>query len=192
MEVNFFTTLRASRAVLKTMVDQGSGAIVNVASVNFNLQPDGSVIDYGTAKAAVINLTRALADEFGSQGIRVNAVSPGPVNTDLWLSEDGIAETIAAASGMDAARCSGFCSCSHGRSCHCRFTLPEEVAGLVTYLASPAARASRGSTISSTGDFSARIDRKLKSKDVTRSEAKEETERGSHCVADARSMQGTE
>ena len=60
MEVNFFTTLRASRAVLKTMVDQGSGAIVNVASVNFKLQPDGSVIDYGTAKAAVINLTKAL------------------------------------------------------------------------------------------------------------------------------------
>ena len=71
-------------------------------------------------------------------GHPVNAVSPGPVNTDLWLSEDGIAETIAAASGMDG-RFSGFCSCSHGRSCHCRFTLPEEVAGLVTYLASPRA-----------------------------------------------------
>ena len=144
MEMNLFTTLRASRAVLKTMVDQGSGAIVNVASVNFSLQPDGSIIDYGTAKAAVINLTRALADEFGSQGIRVNAVSPGPVNTDLWLSENGIAETVAAASGMDVCGFRDFVLARMGGAATGRFTLPEEVAGLVTYLASPRAASITG------------------------------------------------
>lgn len=68
MQMNFFTTLRASRATLATMVTQGSGAIVNVASVNAFYQPDGATIDYGAAKAAVANLTKSLAQEFGPQG----------------------------------------------------------------------------------------------------------------------------
>jgi NAD(P)-dependent dehydrogenase (short-subunit alcohol dehydrogenase family) len=137
MEMNLFTTLRASRAVLKTMVEQRSGVIVNVASVNFNLQPDGSTIDYGLAKAAVVNLTRALAEEFGTQGIRVNAVSPGPVSTDLWLGENGIAETVAAARGVDACASRDSILTSMGGIATGRFTLPEEVAALVVFLASP-------------------------------------------------------
>ena len=68
MQMNFFTTLRASRAALATMVTQGSGAIVNVASVNAFYQPDGATIDYGAAKAAVANLTKSLAQEFGPKG----------------------------------------------------------------------------------------------------------------------------
>ena len=96
MEMNFFTGLRASRAALRHMVEQGSGTIVNMASVNAFFEPDGATIDYGAAKAAVLNLTKSLAQEFGSRGIRVNAVSPGPVSTDLWLGEHGVAETVAA------------------------------------------------------------------------------------------------
>ena len=76
MHMNFFTTLRASRAAVTAMVAQGAGAIVNVASVNAFFQPDGGTIDYGAAKAAVVNLTKSLAQEFGSKGIHVNAVSP--------------------------------------------------------------------------------------------------------------------
>ncbi len=87
MQMNFFSALRATRAALPYMVEQGSGAIVNVASVNAFFQPDGATIDYGAAKAAVVNLTKSLAQEFGSQGIHVNAVSPGPVATDLWLGK---------------------------------------------------------------------------------------------------------
>ena len=84
------------------MVEQGCGAIVNVASVNAFFQPDAGTIDYGAAKAALVNLTKTLAQEFGPHGIRVNAVSPGPVGTDLWLGEHGVAETVAAATGVDA------------------------------------------------------------------------------------------
>ena len=89
LETNFFSAVRATRAVLPTMLKQGSGSIVNIASVNAFFEPDGGVLDYGAAKAALLNLTKSLAQEFGAQGIRVNAVSPGPVSTDLWLGESG-------------------------------------------------------------------------------------------------------
>ena len=61
---------------------------------------DTGTIDYGAAKAALVNLTKSLAQEFGPRGIRVNAISPGPVSTDLWLGKDGVAETVAKATGL--------------------------------------------------------------------------------------------
>src|ERR1700690_623058 len=60
LNMDFFTTLRATRAALGPMLEQGSGAIVNVASVNAFFQPDGATVDYGVAKAAVVNLSTAL------------------------------------------------------------------------------------------------------------------------------------
>ena len=102
MQMNFFIALRTTRAALESMVEAGSGAIVNVASVNAFFQPDAATIDYGAAKAALVNLTKTLSQEFGPHGIRVNAVSPGPVATDLWLGEHGVAETVAKATGVDA------------------------------------------------------------------------------------------
>jgi NAD(P)-dependent dehydrogenase (short-subunit alcohol dehydrogenase family) len=68
MQMNFFTGLRATRAALAPMLEQGSGAIVNVASVNSFFQPDAATIDYGAAKAAVVNLSKSLAEEFGRVG----------------------------------------------------------------------------------------------------------------------------
>ena len=61
MQMNFFTGLRATRAALCPILEQGSGAIVNVASVNSFFQPDAATIDYGAAKAAVVNLLKSLA-----------------------------------------------------------------------------------------------------------------------------------
>jgi NAD(P)-dependent dehydrogenase (short-subunit alcohol dehydrogenase family) len=79
----FLYGLRATRAALPWMVEQGAGAIVNTASVNAFFQPDAGTIDYGAAKAALVNLSKSLAQEFGPNGIRVTCVSPGPVATDL-------------------------------------------------------------------------------------------------------------
>ena len=84
------------------MLEQGSGSIVNIASVNSFFQPDAATIDYGVAKAAVVNLSKSLSQEFGPKGIRVNCVSPGQVSTDLWLGEHGVAATVADATGVDA------------------------------------------------------------------------------------------
>jgi NAD(P)-dependent dehydrogenase (short-subunit alcohol dehydrogenase family) len=136
LEMNFFIALRASRAALAVMAEQGHGAIVNVASVNAFFQPDAATIDYGAAKAALVNLTKTLAQEFGPRGIRVNAVSPGPVATDLWLGEHGVAETVAKATGVDADTARKTIIAGIGGFATGRFTTPEEVATLITFLAS--------------------------------------------------------
>jgi NAD(P)-dependent dehydrogenase (short-subunit alcohol dehydrogenase family) len=136
MQMNFFIALRASRAALTEMVKNGSGAIVNVASVNAFFQPDAATIDYGAAKAALVNLTKTLAQEFGPRGIRVNAVSPGPVSTDLWLGEHGVAATVAKATGVDAETARQTIIAGIGGFATGRFTTPEEVATLITFLAS--------------------------------------------------------
>ena len=133
LQMNFFTTLRATRAALGPMLEQDSGSIVNIASVNSFFQPDAATIDYGAAKAAVVNLSKSLSQEFGPKGIRVNCVSPGQVSTDLWLGEHGVAATFAEATGVDAdtVRATAASAIATGR-----FTTPEEVATLVTMLAS--------------------------------------------------------
>ena len=136
MQMNFFIALRASRAALTEMVKNRSGAIVNVASVNAFFQPDAATIDYGAAKAALVNLTKTLAQEFGPRGIRVNAVSPGPVSTDLWLGEHGVAATVAKATGVDAETARQTIIAGIGGFATGRFTSPEEVATLITFLAS--------------------------------------------------------
>ncbi|MEY4510321.1 MAG: hypothetical protein RLZZ450_2443, partial [Pseudomonadota bacterium] len=99
MNVNFYSAVRACRAAIAQMLTQGGGNIVSTASVNAFFQPDGGTVDYGAAKAALVNLTKSLAQEFGPRGIRVNCVSPGPVSTELWLGKDGVAATVAKAMG---------------------------------------------------------------------------------------------
>jgi NAD(P)-dependent dehydrogenase (short-subunit alcohol dehydrogenase family) len=136
LDLNFFTTLRASRAALVPMVDQGHGAIVNIASVNAFFQPDGGTVDYGVAKAGVVNLTKSLSQEFGASGIRVNAISPGPVETDLWLGDHGVAATVAAMTGVDADTARERVIAGIGGFATGRFTRPDEVAALAVMLAS--------------------------------------------------------
>jgi NAD(P)-dependent dehydrogenase (short-subunit alcohol dehydrogenase family) len=136
LQMNFFTALRASRAALNVMRSQGSGTIVNVTSVNSFFEPDGGTVDYGAAKAALLNLSKSLAQEFGPQGIRVNAVSPGPVSTDLWLGDHGVAQTVAAATGVDADTARDNVLRSIGGLATGRLTTPEEVATLIAVLAS--------------------------------------------------------
>jgi NAD(P)-dependent dehydrogenase (short-subunit alcohol dehydrogenase family) len=136
MQLNFFAALRATRAALGPMVEQGGGAIVNTASVNAFFQPDAGTIDYGAAKAALVNLSKSLAQEFGPHGIRINCVSPGPVATDLWLGDHGVAATVAEASGVDAETARERVVAGIGGFATGRFTTPEEVATLIVLLAS--------------------------------------------------------
>lgn len=131
LNLTFMAAVRTTRAVLPGMLDAGRGAIVNVVSVNAFL-PDPGVIDYSAAKAALGNLSKALSQELGPRGIRVNSVSPGPVSTDLWLGGHGVAETVAEAQGGDPAKVAEE---QAGQAATGRFTKPEEVADLVVLLA---------------------------------------------------------
>ena len=135
MQLNFFAALRATRAAVADMLERREGTIVNVASVNAFFEPDGAVVDYGAAKAALLNVAKALSQELAPKGIRINSVSPGPVATDLWLGDDGVAATIGRATGADpdAIRTQVI---DQGIPTG-RFSTPEEVATLVALLASP-------------------------------------------------------
>jgi NAD(P)-dependent dehydrogenase (short-subunit alcohol dehydrogenase family) len=129
--INFLAAVRATRAALPQLLARG-GAIVTVCSVNATL-PDPLVMDYGAAKAALLNFSKALSKEVGPRGVRVNTVSPGPVATDLWLGERGMARSVAAATG---AKPDDVSQAAAGQSVTGRFTRPEEVAELVVVLAS--------------------------------------------------------
>ena len=142
LELNLITTVRTTRAALPVMVSQGSGAIVNLSSVNAR-QPGSEVADYSAAKAAITNLTKVLAQEFTPKGVRVNAVAPGPVATPAWVGPGGVAEAIAHASGSTretiVAQAAQLNSMTIGH-----MIAPAEVAALVLFLASDRAAAITG------------------------------------------------
>jgi NAD(P)-dependent dehydrogenase (short-subunit alcohol dehydrogenase family) len=127
--INLMPAVRATRAALPHLLDRAPATIVTVASVNSFL-PDPGVIDYSAAKAALANLCKSLSKEFGPRGIRVNTVSPGPVETDLWLGEHGVARTVGG-SDPDAV-----VKQQAGAAPTGRFTRPDEVADVVALLAS--------------------------------------------------------
>jgi NAD(P)-dependent dehydrogenase (short-subunit alcohol dehydrogenase family) len=120
------------RAALPHLIRRAKSSIVTVSSVNAFL-PDPLVIDYSAAKAALRNLCKSLSKQFGADGVRVNTVSPGPVETDLWLGTDGVAATVAHAQGAQEADVQADAA---AQSVTGRFTRPHEVADLVLLLAS--------------------------------------------------------
>jgi NAD(P)-dependent dehydrogenase (short-subunit alcohol dehydrogenase family) len=135
LNLNFMAAVRTTRAALTPMMKRGGGAIVTVSSVNSFL-PDPGVIDYCAAKAALTNFSKALSKEVGPAGIRMNTVSPGPVETALWLGPDGVAATVAKASGVDPETARQQVVAAQGGFVTGRFTRPDEVADLVLFLAS--------------------------------------------------------
>jgi NAD(P)-dependent dehydrogenase (short-subunit alcohol dehydrogenase family) len=130
--LNLFAAVRTMRAALPHLLQRTKSSIVTVSSVNAFL-PDPLVVDYSAAKSALTSVCKSLSKEFGPQGIRVNTVSPGPVETDLWLGKDGMAATVAERQGT---RPDDVQAGAAAQSVTGRFTRPEEVADLVLMLAS--------------------------------------------------------
>ncbi|WP_415937460.1 SDR family NAD(P)-dependent oxidoreductase [Streptomyces sp. 039-1] len=131
LSVNLLAPVRTTRAALPQLLERGAGSIVTVSSVNAFL-PDPLVIDYSASKAALSNFCKSLSKQVGPQGVRVNTVSPGPVTTGLWLARDGVAATVAAATGSSADAVAERAAADAATG---RFTRPEEVADLVVFLA---------------------------------------------------------
>jgi meso-butanediol dehydrogenase/(S,S)-butanediol dehydrogenase/diacetyl reductase len=128
MDVNVTALMRCSRAALKHMVAAGKGSIVNIASDFAVVAGQGEAV-YCASKGAVLQLTKAMALDHGPQGVRINAVCPGDVETPMLL--EGIqsgGETIAAALVRKGA---AFALGRVGQ--------PAEIAKVVAFLASDAA-----------------------------------------------------
>jgi NAD(P)-dependent dehydrogenase (short-subunit alcohol dehydrogenase family) len=134
LNTNLLSAVRASRAALPALLDN-RGAIVNIGSVNAIL-PDPSIVDYAASKAALASFAKSLSKEVGPQGVRVNTISPGPVETDIWLAEGGMADTVANAMGVDREVARDAIVAGLGGLATGRFTRPAEVADLALLLAS--------------------------------------------------------
>jgi NAD(P)-dependent dehydrogenase (short-subunit alcohol dehydrogenase family) len=140
LTINFLAAVRTMRAAIPRLSGRPGANIVTISSVNAFL-PDPGVIDYSAAKGALSNLCKSLSKELGP-GIRVNTVSPGPVRTDLWLGDSGVAATVAHGTDVSAEE---VVRRQEAAAPSGRFTLPEEIADLVTFLCSDRAANITGS-----------------------------------------------
>jgi len=84
LDVNLRGTFNVSRAVLPHMIERGSGAIINMGSVD-GLTGDRNMAAYNAAKAAIVNLSRSMAVDFGPHGIRTNCICPGVIGSPAIL-----------------------------------------------------------------------------------------------------------
>ena len=99
-DVNFFAMLRIIQKVSKRMARQRKGVIINMGSIA-GIEPQAGKIAYGSSKAAVMMMTKCLAKELGPMGIRVNAIAPGPIETEMIHQyKDEMLEKLASESAL--------------------------------------------------------------------------------------------
>jgi 3-oxoacyl-[acyl-carrier protein] reductase len=130
--LNVMSYVRAIRAVLPRMKERRAGVIVNVSSTA-GKRPSASMPDYSVTKAAVLSLSRLVADVYAKEGIRCNAVTPGPTATKAWLGEGGLADQQAGRTGKS--REEVLASVGAGRPLG-RLAEPEEIAAVIVFLCS--------------------------------------------------------
>lgn len=128
-DVNYFSVLRIIQLVSKKMMMKRNGAIINMASLA-GIEPQPGKIAYGSSKAAVILMTLCLAKELGPLGIRVNAIAPGPIETEMIHQySDDMLKQLASESSLR------------------RLGKPEEIAQIALFLASEQASYINGEII---------------------------------------------
>ena len=127
-EINLMSAVRATRAALPHMRERGSGTIVNVSSTA-GKRPSTGMPDYSVMKAAMLSFSRLVADLYAKDGIRCNAVTPGPTATQAWLGDGGLAD-------QQGDRDEVLAKVGAGRPLG-RLAEPGEIAAVVAFLCSP-------------------------------------------------------
>lgn len=145
--VNVLSYVRAIRAAVPPMRARGAGVIVNVSSTA-GKRPSTSMPHYSVTKAAVLSLSRLIADLYAKDGIRCNAVTPGPTATAAWLGEGGLADQQAARSGQT--RDDVLAAVGAGRPLG-RLAEPDEIAAVIAFLCSDRAGYVTGAAWSADG-----------------------------------------
>jgi len=140
-QLNVMSYVRAIRAALPLLRRHG-GAIVNVSSTA-GKRPTAGMPHYSVTKAAVLSLSRLVADVYASDDIRCNAVTPGPTATDAWLAEGGLAE-------QQGEREDVLARVGAGRPLG-RLARPDEIAAVIVFLCSDRASYVTGAAWSADG-----------------------------------------
>ena len=126
-QLNVMSYVRAIRAGLPFLLES-QGAIVNVSSTA-GKRPSTGMPHYSVTKAAVLSLSRLVADLYAAAGVRSNAVTPGPTATEAWLGDGGLADQLGGDREAVLARVGA------GRPLG-RLATPEEIAAVIVFLCS--------------------------------------------------------
>ncbi|MBC7168932.1 SDR family oxidoreductase [Phenylobacterium sp.] len=141
IDLNLMTAVRLDRALVPHLVAQGHGVVVHTGSIQSRMPLHDATIAYAAAKAALATYSKALANEVGPKGVRVNLVSPGGINTD---GTKRLVQRLAEQSGRGEAEAVKDLLAALGGVPLGRFAEPEEVADLIAFLASDRAAAIHG------------------------------------------------
>jgi NAD(P)-dependent dehydrogenase (short-subunit alcohol dehydrogenase family) len=142
-QLNVMSAVRAIRAAVPWMRERGAGAIVNVSSTAAK-RPSTAMPNYSVTKAALLSLSRVVADLYAKDGIRCNAVTPGPTATEAWLGAGGLADQTGGPREEVLARVGA------GRPLG-RLAEPEEIAAVIVFLCSERASYVTGAAWSADG-----------------------------------------
>ena len=146
-ELNVMSYVRAIKAVLPGMRERGAGRIVNVSSTA-GKRPSTGMPNYSVTKAAVLSLSRLVADVYAKDGILCNAVAPGPTASPAWLAAGGLADQSAERTGKSREKILE--GVGKGRPLG-RLAEPEEIAAVIVFLCSDRASYVTGSAWSADG-----------------------------------------
>lgn len=140
MAINVTAMYRLARAFLPAMLDQADGSIINIASIASSIRGIPNRFAYGTTKAAVIGMTKAIAADYVARGIRCNAICPGTIDSPSLRQR--VAEQAAAQGATLADATAAFVA----RQPVGRLGRPKEIAALAVYLASDESAFTTGQT----------------------------------------------
>ncbi|GAA0309781.1 SDR family oxidoreductase [Kineococcus aurantiacus] len=139
--LNLLGAVRLDRALLPAMLEKGSGVVLHFTSIQRELPQHDATLAYAAAKAALRTYSKGLANELAPRGVRVNAISPGGIETEAY---ERFVDRIAEGNGLTREAAEQTVFDSLGGVPLGRFARPEEVADLVGFLVSDRASAAVG------------------------------------------------